>query len=135
MRRPCCVIFSCPDCLGRNKPTRCLRRGPFNTWSHSRPAQELFEKIRTVFAGEIAENSKRVGNGREETRPTNEPECSGAKHFCETRCFQHVSSVSYILPLLPYQCRLWSVEWCGVQSVERENSGELHAESRVESEV
>jgi hypothetical protein len=37
MHRPCCVIFSCPDCLGRNKPTRCLRRGPFNTWSHSRP--------------------------------------------------------------------------------------------------
>ena len=119
MRRPCCVIFSCPDCLGRNKPTRCLRRGPFNTWSHSRPAQELFEKIRTVFAGEIAENSKRVGNGREETRPTNEPECSGAKHFCETRCFNMFLQSRTFFPCYhtSVDCGVWNGAECRVWSV------------------
>ena len=43
------------------------------------------------------------------------------RHFCETNYFN--SLVLYLLPLLPYQCRLWSVEWSGVQSVECEGGG------------
>ena len=35
---------------------------------------------------------------------------------------QIISTVLYIFPVLPYQCRLWSVEWGGVQSVECEDS-------------
>ena len=38
------------------------------------------------------------------------------KLFSETRYFKSLVHFS----LLPYRCRLWSVGWSGVQSVERE---------------
>ena len=43
-----------------------------------------------------------------------EPECSHRKRFCETTYFN--SFVHFAL--LPYQCRLWTVERGGVQNVE-----------------
>ena len=41
---------------------------------------------------------------------------------------QVISTLLYILPLLPYQYRLWSLEWGGVQSVERKDSAVLSGE-------
>ena len=40
-------------------------------------------------------------------------------------------SCNTFFPLLPYQCRLWSVEWSGVHSVECEDSGVLSGECTV----
>ena len=45
---------------------------------------------------------------------------------------QVISTVLYIFPVLPYQCRLWSVGWGGVQSVECEDSGVLRGEFNVQ---
>ena len=41
---------------------------------------------------------------------------------------QVISTLLYILPLLPYQYRLWSLEWGGVQSVECKDSAVLSGE-------
>jgi hypothetical protein len=51
---------------------------------------------------------------------------------------QVTSTVLYMFPVLPGQCRLWSVEWGGVQSVEcedsedSEDSGVLRGECNVQ---
>jgi hypothetical protein len=55
----------------------------------------------------------------DKTKETNKPECSHVKHFCRT---YFISTVLYIGDELPYECRLWSVDWGGVQSVECEDS-------------
>jgi len=62
-------------------------------------------------------------------KPTNEPECSHVKHFCETSHFNSLTVC--IIPLLWYQSRLWSMERGGVQSVECENSGVLRGKCSV----
>ena len=44
---------------------------------------------------------------------------------------QMISTVLCILPLSPYPCRLWNVEWGEVQSVECKDSGALSGECSV----
>ena len=44
---------------------------------------------------------------------------------------QVVSTVLYMFTLWLYQCRLWSVEWSRVQSVECEDSQVLSGECSV----
>ena len=56
----------------------------------------------------------------EKTQEINEPQSSHVKHFCGTT---YSNSLVHSSPVtVPYQCKLWSVEWGGMQSVECEDS-------------
>ena len=66
---------------------------------------------------------------RREQDAAHEPECSHIEHCCET---SYLNSLVHFPPVtVQVHCRLWNVEWGGVQSVECEESGVLSGECSV----